>query len=556
MTLPAWLPLNSALARPLVPRLVRWRVPAHLLTGLCALLGVAGGWTLARGTRAGFLLGCAAFVLANLLDECDGAVARRTGTSSGLGSWLDVIADAVVHAAFFAGLGVGWAKAAGLQLWTAVGAAAAAGALIALPAYVGGQVLARGKEALRHPDPPAWQEGRGAVDLRKWIRLDFSWLALISAAAGKMGWILWGGALGSFLFWIPAALWAGLRKRRADAAGKTEELNRDDAPAARRTGGRRWQLIGWIVGVALFSAILWKVDLSGVGAALGRMGLWGFGAVLLFYVVIFGLDTLGWRFALRRGQRAPIGWPALFRVRLAGEAVNYVTPTSFIGGEPVKALLLQKRHGVSLQDGIASVVIAKTTFAVSMMLFIGVGLVGVLLSRPLEAGVARLAWGVFAILSGLIGLFFLVQFFRPFHRANQAVKWLVPEWVKRLESKVLAWDEAILSFYQRSPGACLGSLGCHFLGWAAGAVEVYLIFHLLQIPVSFPAAWGIEALWVLLRSGAFLIPGTLGASEGAALMVCMGFGIPAVPALAVGLVRRARELTWMGLGLVEFARAR
>jgi len=313
----------------------------------------------------------------------------------------------------------------------------------------------------------------------------------------------------------------------------------------------RWQWLGLLVGGALFAWLLSRMDLAAVRSTLASLSPWQFGAVLLFYILIFGLDTWGWRFTLPSASANRVPWFSLFRVRLAGEAMNYVTPTSFVGGEPVKALLLRKWHGIEFHEGVASVVIAKTTFAVSMMLFIATGL-WMTLAQPLEGAVMKLVWSVFWMLSALIGLFLLLQFLRPFHRASWAVKRFLPGWMERLESAVLQWDEAIRSFYRRSPWACLGSLGFHFLGWAAGAVEVYLILHFLGVPISFATAWSLEALWVLLRSGAFMIPGTLGASEGAVVLVCAGFGIPLAPGLALGLVRRARELTWMGLGLLEF----
>ena len=128
-------------------------------------------------------------------------------------------------------------------------------------------------------------------------------------------------------------------------------------------------------------------------------------------------------------------------------------------------------------------------------------------------------------------------------------------WLRRVTEKVHEWDHAILSFYRQSPGSVLWSLGFHFLGWLAGAAEVYLIFHLLGIPVSPATAFSIEALWILLKTASFLIPASLGASEGILLFVCGGLGVSAVPGLALGLLRRAREVIWMGLGLLEFARA-
>jgi len=275
--------------------------------------------------------------------------------------------------------------------------------------------------------------------------------------------------------------------------------------------------------------------------------------VLLFYVVIFGLDTLGWKFALRPQVQSRIPWARLFRARLAGEAVNYVTPTAWIGGEPVKAWILSRRHGVPIQDGMASVVIAKTTFTLSMVLFIVIGLVVTVVTQPVSPALMRWVWVILPILTVLIGLFVGVQFLQPFRRGLEILSRLLP-WFRKVETKMHEWDRSIVSFYRQAPSSVFWSLGFHFLGWLAGAVEVYLILHFLHLPVSWATAFSIEALWVLLRSGAFLIPASIGASEGFLLLICSGLGVSSVTGLALGLIRRAREITWMSLGLLEFSR--
>ena len=313
----------------------------------------------------------------------------------------------------------------------------------------------------------------------------------------------------------------------------------------------RW--LGLFLGIGLF---LWVLRVSDLAAVWGQIRVlqWRFGLVLLFYIVIFGLDTLGWQFVLRQHSDSPIRWDRLFRARLAGEAVNYVTPTAWVGGEPVKAALLSRRYGVPISDGMASVVLAKTTFTFSMLLFILVGLAVALATHQVPPALMRWVWFVLPSLSGLLGLFLLVQFLKPFQRVSSMIGRVLPGWFGRLGSKVQEWDGAIVSFYRRSPASVFWSLSFNFLGWMAGVAEVYLILSLLKIPVSWTTAFSIEALWVLLRSGAFLIPASLGASEGFVLLICGSLGVGAVSGLALGLIRRAREITWMGLGLLEFSR--
>lgn len=313
----------------------------------------------------------------------------------------------------------------------------------------------------------------------------------------------------------------------------------------------RW--LGLVVGIGLFAWIVRSSDFSAVWRQMESLR-WRFGFILLFYVVIFGLDTLGWRFALSRRTQSRIRWDWLFRARLAGEAVNYVTPTAWIGGEPVKAYLLSKRYGVPMAEGMASVVIAKTTFSLSMFLFIVMGIGITLWTQPIEAAVLRWVWMVLFGFGILLLLFLLIQFLKPFQRGRAMVKRILPSRVWSITEKVHEWDESLVRFYRNSPGSVFLSLAFHFLGWVAGVFEIFLILWLLHIPVSLAKAWSIEALWILLKTGAFLIPASLGASEGLLILICNGLRISSVSGLALALIRRARELTWMGLGLVEFSR--
>lgn len=312
----------------------------------------------------------------------------------------------------------------------------------------------------------------------------------------------------------------------------------------------RW--LGLVAGAGLFGWVLSSTDLRAVVRLIGQLH-WRFLMIFAFYAVIFGLDTLGWKYALQPAVQSRIPWNRLFRARLAGEAVNYVTPTASIGGEPVKAVLLSRRFGVPMAEGMASVVVAKTTFSVSMLLFAMFGLGVAWVIHPLPDALMRWVWAVLIGLSVALGLFVLVQFLQPFQNsAGFFRKWFPGSSV--LEEKGQGWDQAIRSLYAQSPGSLFWSLGFHFLGWMAGALEVYLILRLLQIPISFSTAFIIESLWVLLRSGAFMIPGSLGASEGFLLLICSGVGISAVAGLALALLRRAREICWTGLGLLEFSR--
>ena len=204
------IPMNSALSRLLVPWLIRSHFSAHNVTLLSLFSGVTAGSFFARGGSREMLAGAIFFLFSNLLDECDGKVARQTGTCSSLGAFLDTVTDCIVHAALFLGLGIGMARQFPQGPWLLLGWVAAGGSILSCALDVGG---------VTPWQPPSPLEGYSLAGVAEWLRIDFSFLVLLSAFVGHIGWILWAGALGVFLFWIPSTFWIALTGRRKRVTG-------------------------------------------------------------------------------------------------------------------------------------------------------------------------------------------------------------------------------------------------------------------------------------------------------------------------------------------------
>jgi uncharacterized protein (TIRG00374 family) len=123
---------------------------------------------------------------------------------------------------------------------------------------------------------------------------------------------------------------------------------------------------------ALF--LFWMLQAVGweaLGEHLRLVG-WYWPLILVPYALVNLFDAIAWRFTI---ESPPDGvtYRHLFFNRLAGEAINILTPTASLGGEPLKALMLQKR-GVSLTNATASVVISKGLLVLSMVAYILIGL--------------------------------------------------------------------------------------------------------------------------------------------------------------------------------------
>ena len=119
----------------------------------------------------------------------------------------------------------------------------------------------------------------------------------------------------------------------------------------------RWgRLVLLLAGAGAIGYLLHEIGPRAVGQTFRSLG-WGLVVVLSApHAVSVALDTLGWRVLLREHD---VPFAVLLRARLAGEAVNLITPAASMGGEPLKAYLL--RPYVPLTEGLGSVVVDKTT---------------------------------------------------------------------------------------------------------------------------------------------------------------------------------------------------
>lgn len=278
--------------------------------------------------------------------------------------------------------------------------------------------------------------------------------------------------------------------------------------------------------------------------------------LLFVYPFIFAFDTLGWSYAFPKSLPKHIPFQDLYFIRIIGETLNAVIPwAASLGGEPVKAELLKQKHGVPLSDGLASILIVHTTFWLSLNCFVIGGLALTFRTHPLTP----VLWqSVLAFLIGLglvavllvIGLHLGV--FKKLHSLGETFKWWGAGSSEK-KSRFLKLDEEIKTFYTANAWRFFLSVFWNFLGWFTGTFEVWWIGHILGMNISFTEAWLFEALIQVLRIVTFFIPASIGAQEGGIVLILAQFGFENSVGLTFALIRRIREIAWVGLGLLLWA---
>lgn len=98
----------------------------------------------------------------------------------------------------------------------------------------------------------------------------------------------------------------------------------------------------------------------------------------------------------------------------------------------------------------------------------------------------------------------------------------------------------------------------HLVAWAVGGLQLWAAAQVLGLSLDVLPAIIIESAAYAARAMLFFVPGGLAVQEAALLVACGAFGIGTVPALALALVLRLRDLVFglplLGWPLLEYRR--
>lgn len=290
------------------------------------------------------------------------------------------------------------------------------------------------------------------------------------------------------------------------------------------------------LGVVSLVILAWRVDVKLVRSALVQVG-WGIVLVVGQETVAHLLNALGWRFAFTRDEAAAFPFGELFRLRVAGDAINYLTPSATVAGEVARAAMLRERHGATVRAG--SVVVSKSAQTLGQAVFVAAGFSLVGTRLVIVGPSASLS---FWLVAGSV-LIMAIFFYRSIiHRT--------PGLFEPARLRLHAVAGRLQEFIRDHPARVVLSTLMFVLAYAWGAFEAYWICQFLGMSVSVFTAFSIEVLSVAVDGLLFLVPAKIGTQEGGKMAVFATLGLPSSLGFAFGVVRHVRELTWAGLGVL------
>ena len=304
------------------------------------------------------------------------------------------------------------------------------------------------------------------------------------------------------------------------------------------------------LGIGFLIYLIWKVGAVELWRQIKGLG-WGVAPLILTEGVANLIHTAGWRHCLS-GEQRRVGLLSLFRMAMAGFAINYLTPSASVGGEATKAAMLaMDRRGA---QAVSSVLLDKLCTAIAHLLLVILGATIILTELDLPHAL-RIAMVVSTILlAGGITGFMLVQ---KWGKLGAIVRWLAAHRpggraIESAAGGISAVDERLKGFYRDQRSDLVWSIGWHFVGHAMAMVQTWIFFRLLGDEVAFIGVLCASILGLWFDLLAFAVPLNLGTMEGGRILALKQVGYNTLQGMTYGVALRIAQLFWVGFGLSSY----
>jgi hypothetical protein len=301
-----------------------------------------------------------------------------------------------------------------------------------------------------------------------------------------------------------------------------------------------------IAGILLFVIALRYTDWALIAAKGPRLALAAAAAIAVSGIWHLA-RTLAWSWCFPSSARLP--FLRLFRVRLAAEAVSYVTVRG-VAGEPLKVVLLGGE--ADARTATAAVALERLAYILFTTLIVAAGAMLAVLVVPLTRTWRRIFLG-FGLGSAAVIATIAVLLFRrrpavvpPKSDAAQPSSSMFAR-VRRFAAG--SANRAVMVLHD-DPRRVAVLFLISVVSYVSMALEAWVVFRVAGSPISFAQALAIETFTRVASFATAAIPANLGALEAASLAASAAVGSPTGSFLA--LARRVRGLFWAAAGFAIF----
>lgn len=311
-----------------------------------------------------------------------------------------------------------------------------------------------------------------------------------------------------------------------------------------------WKTMAFLVGLGFFAYTINKF--GGMGQVWVQLQIvkWGY----LLVILNSGLWMLGYTTAWKlyfTDDHHLISYLSLLRIKICGEAINFLTPMGFVLGDSIRVMLLNRYFGPEAR--LRSVVVDRATHSLAAQFFCLNGLVFIFSQKVdfpvwLFAGMLLIYVVIFTAMLTL-SLSMLggrgLGFFEPlFHWAQ------IHHYFPKIHARIETLREDMEYFADKPKRPFVVAFLYHLLGRYLGAVEVLIISYYFNGEWLFGFAMILTAMTSFFSLVFGFIPGALGVLETLYARFFELYGFRPEYGLTVQIIRRFRVAFWVLVGVL------
>jgi glycosyltransferase 2 family protein len=296
---------------------------------------------------------------------------------------------------------------------------------------------------------------------------------------------------------------------------------------------RLLSVLAALVGLALLTGLVTYVGFEAVIRPLVAIGWSGFAVICAIHLGLVVVMGIAW------GVLIPgmLFWVPVWG-RLVRDAGSELLPLSQVGGYVLGARAITLT-GVAGPTATASTIVDVTLELFGQLAYTALGLSCLIYLEPDAAIAAPVAGGL--LVAGLLAAGFVVVQHRGFDLFDRFARVLGRGWADKTAAGAAALHAALTAVYRRR-ARVVSSFVLHLACWIASTLEAWVALRFAGASLDFTTVLVIESMLYAARSVAFAVPNAVGVQEGAYILLGASFGLTPETALALSLLKRARDL--------------
>jgi hypothetical protein len=283
-----------------------------------------------------------------------------------------------------------------------------------------------------------------------------------------------------------------------------------------------------VIALCIVASLMIFIQETDLKKALELISMIGYRFYLLLFItfIAYLLGTLSWQYTLGLDVKK-VSLTRLFLIRHVGETVAWFNPTSILGGDALKGVLLAK-YDIDKKTVLLSVLLSRIIMILTQLLLLCITTIYLAFKHP-ESQFGRFSTLKFGSL--------------PF------------AWISRtdLTQKLRVLSTEVKLMITSHSKLMIMACGFALLHWLAGSLEFYFILKFLGIKVSLLHALVVDLGVIIFKAAGAFIPGQLGIEEYGNKIMLLAIGIPGTEIwISASILRRARQIVWAGFGILVY----